>query len=529
MSILATYFVAILRVLVICTSLAETVFAGRPEQNYSLALRVQVLMYLAMGWKIAAIIGAVGMSKAAIYALKSKATKRGWSPGELVQMEHVVDSPRSGRPRAISERTGRILLDLIRTSSGTRQFSAKRIAHELRSKHQIKVSASTVKTYLAKNGFKKVKTTKKPGLTRKQMDARYRFCLAVMHWSLEDWKNVIFSDETSVQLGVVRGMQRIWRRGSERQNRQCVRSRWKGRQEFMFWGCFRWAGVGPCLIWNDESPKERKAADLELDSWNAEHEAEHRAKWDAEQGEKNRLYAVTRNMKGLSLGQRTRCGATASAVDQPRRPGRQPVWKHTDKTGAKTRKGKGGIDWYRYGKYCLGPVFIPFVEQCRQTNPFVVAQEDNAPAHRSKWNQELWSERGIRKIGWPGNSPDLNAIEPLWMKMKRDAGMLTSRKQASTVFRKIWNEMPAETCHRFVERIPGNVKWVLVLHGGNTYKEGTCPPPEVWEAWLDERELEVERREYRVGAAEAITDWEAALRPPENDESEVDWEDVWED
>jgi len=140
MSILATYFVAILHVLVICTSLAETVFAGRPEQNYSLALRVQVLAYLSIGWKIAAIIGAVGMSKAAIYALKSKATKRGWSPGDLVQMEHVVDSPRSGRPRAISERTGRILLDLIRTSSGTRQFSAKRIAHEL-----------------AKNGFKKVR------------------------------------------------------------------------------------------------------------------------------------------------------------------------------------------------------------------------------------------------------------------------------------------------------------------------------------------------------------------------------------
>src|SRR5258708_24681838 len=155
-------------------------------------------------------------------------------------------------------------------------------------------------------------------------------------------------------------------------------------------------------------------------------------------------------MKGLSLGQRTRRGATAAELDQPRGPGQQPVWKHTEKTGAKTRKGKGGIDWYRYAKHCLRPLFIPYMEQCRRTNPFVVAQEDNAPAHRSRWNQELWSERGIRKIGWPANSPDLNATEPLRMTGKREAGMLTSRKQASIVFQKIWYEMLAATCHRFV-------------------------------------------------------------------------------
>jgi len=64
-----------------------------------------------------------------------------------------------------------------------------------------------------------------------------------------------------------------------------------------------------------------------------------------------------------------------------------------------------------------------------------------------------------------------------------------------------------------------------VLHGDNKYKEGTVPPPEVWDAWLDERELEYKKGQYRVNAAEAVTDWSTVLDPPDSDD-DSDWEDA---
>jgi hypothetical protein len=58
-------------------------------------------------------------------------------------------------------------------------------------------------------GFKWVKTTKKPGLKAAMKEARLAFALKYEHWTLEDWKNVIWSDETSIILGQRHGNDRI--------------------------------------------------------------------------------------------------------------------------------------------------------------------------------------------------------------------------------------------------------------------------------------------------------------------------------
>ena len=59
-------------------------------------------------------------------------------------------------------------------------------------------------------------------------------------------------------------------------------------------------------------------------------------------------------------------------------------------------------------------------------------QEDNAPAHSSKHQAEVFSFYAICKLLWPGNSPDLNAIEPCWFWMKVQTtkkGPITSEKE----------------------------------------------------------------------------------------------------
>jgi hypothetical protein len=58
---------------------------------------------------------------------------------------------------------------------------------------------------LKKNRFLCVKESTKPGLTKVIKKAQIEFCKAHEHWTLEDWKQVIWTDETLVVLSHCRG------------------------------------------------------------------------------------------------------------------------------------------------------------------------------------------------------------------------------------------------------------------------------------------------------------------------------------
>lgn len=48
-----------------------------------------------------------------------------------------------------------------------------------------------------------------------------------------------------------------------------------------------------------------------------------------------------------------------------------------------------------------------------------IVQEDKAPSYASKYQEPVFMETGILCLLWPGNSPNLNMIEPCWSWMKR--------------------------------------------------------------------------------------------------------------
>ena len=56
--------------------------------------------------------------------------------------------------------------------------------------------------------------------------------------------------------------------------KSCIRQCWKKCTEFMFWGCFSYDKKGPCHIWQRETTKDKKAADVEIEKLNAELEPE---------------------------------------------------------------------------------------------------------------------------------------------------------------------------------------------------------------------------------------------------------------
>ena len=87
----------------------------------------------------------------------------------------------------------------------------------------------------------------------------------------------------------------------------------------------------------------------------------------------------------------------------------------------------------------------------------------------------IYSAAKVARLTWPGNSPDLNAIEPAWPYMKRvttKKGAPTSRKKAEEAWLKAWKELPQEKIQAWIEAIPVHVKRIIECDGGNEYKEG---------------------------------------------------------
>jgi hypothetical protein len=67
---------------------------------------------------------------------------------------------------------------------------------------------------------------------------------------------------------------------------------------------------------------------------------------------------------------------------------------------------------YRYWKLILLLKLIPFVKECLKDRPNTLVQEDNVSPHVYRYQKTVYNLYNITRLLWPGNSPDLNVIEP---------------------------------------------------------------------------------------------------------------------
>jgi hypothetical protein len=318
----------------------------------------------------------------------------------------------------------------------------------------ISISASTVTRILKAAGYRKTKPTRKPGLTTRMRKERLQWCLDHQDWTLEDWKAVIWSDETSVILLHRRGGYRIWRKAEERVLRSCIRERWKGSSEFMFWAAFSYDKKGPCHCWKPETVKEKEDAEAVLKELNRILEPAMKTQWE-----------LTSGVRRLGLRNK---------------PGKKPIWKWNKTNGKLVREGKkGGIDWWRYQQTILVPKLLPFAKECMKERPNTVVQEDKAPSHNHHAQQRVYDLHHVQRLLWCPNSPDLNAIEPAWPWMKRyttKKGAPKNRNEAIRKWEVAWKELPQRRVQEWIERIPAHIRKIIDVEGGNEYIEGRDYP-----------------------------------------------------
>ena len=121
----------------------------------------------------------------------------------------------SGRKSKLSERDRRALNRIVRQD---RKTTAPKITAELNENLQNPVSTKTVRRELHKSGFHGRAAIRKPLLSKTNVAKRLEWCRNLQNWSIEQWKNVIFSDESSFTLFPTSGRVYVWRQPKEAYN-----------------------------------------------------------------------------------------------------------------------------------------------------------------------------------------------------------------------------------------------------------------------------------------------------------------------
>lgn len=154
----------------------------------------------------------------------------------------------SGRPRILSDADKRIIKR--RMISGDAK-TAKEVFKYLQREGR-RISYTSVRNNLRSIGLKAKRKPKKPYLTFKQKNERYRWAQTHINWTVEDWKRVIFSDETKIQLWNSDGVKWCWMRDGEEFQELHIEPTVKfGGGHLMFWGCMTWQGLGyGCQIYD---------------------------------------------------------------------------------------------------------------------------------------------------------------------------------------------------------------------------------------------------------------------------------------
>ena len=292
-------------------------------------------------------------------------------------IKNDIGSKRKGRCGRKAKASPEAIQMLIRESETHPRHTSSELRNYLASLG-IQVTSRTVRGYLLKAGRRARRPIKKQLLTDGMKHKRLAWAETYKDWTKEDWRKVLFSDESHF---LVQGQRSQYVRRSKNEDirEEHMNQLVKNPEKRMFWGSFSYNGVGSL------SPVEG--------IMNAE----------------KYMQVINNN-----------------------------VQKDMEEA-------------------------FP--------NSEGIFQQDLAPCHRAKKVNTLLSEKGIRLLDWPGNSPDLNPIENLWAIVKLEAqnrDCTTIEKMTQAIIN-IWFSEPKmkHHCSKLVDSMPKRVKEVIRKRGGH--------------------------------------------------------------
>src|SRR3954454_13678105 len=130
-----------------------------------------------------------------------------------------------GRPSKLSTSDIRYAIRLIGTGQVETAVEVTKILKDITNQP---LSAQTVRNSLKDTGLKAVVKKKRPFLSKKHRRERMDFALAHQYWTVEDWKRIVWSDETKINRLGSDGRKWVWKKPGEDLNDRLV----QGTQKF---------------------------------------------------------------------------------------------------------------------------------------------------------------------------------------------------------------------------------------------------------------------------------------------------------
>uniref|UniRef100_A0A3Q2G599 Transposase Tc1-like domain-containing protein n=1 Tax=Cyprinodon variegatus TaxID=28743 RepID=A0A3Q2G599_CYPVA len=115
---------------------------------------------------------------------------------KLTKGVSTLPKSKSGRPSVVTKRGTRILKRYVLENRRRGSTELQALMQEA----GVKVSKPTIRRKLVQLGYRAYIPKKKPFLTKRMKSARLDWAKKHEHWTVNEWKNVVWSDESKFNL-----------------------------------------------------------------------------------------------------------------------------------------------------------------------------------------------------------------------------------------------------------------------------------------------------------------------------------------
>ena len=189
----------------------------------------KVILHLEQGRSTRKIEALTGVSRSTINRVSAKE-----SLGRIVKQK--------GRPPKLTQRDK---LYCVRQMTIGGKETAVQTRKALEEEVRVSVSTNTVRRGLRDSGLGAIVKPKKPHLSSKNVKERLAWAKAHVDWTIDDWRRVVWSDETKIDRFGSDGRHYTWKRDSEQPQPRHVQQTVKhGGGNIKLWSCITVHGVG---------------------------------------------------------------------------------------------------------------------------------------------------------------------------------------------------------------------------------------------------------------------------------------------
>jgi transposase len=154
---------------------------------------------------------------------------------------------RSGRPPILTQAQIEELIEFISASTINRRMSYEKLSEVM----QFGVGKKGIRAALEREGYNRRLATRKPPISEKNRVIRLAWAQEHLNWSLEQWYQILWTDETWI-IGGRHTRTWVTRKAGEEWDPTCIVERHQRKKGWMFWGCFHGHTQGPGIFWEKD-------------------------------------------------------------------------------------------------------------------------------------------------------------------------------------------------------------------------------------------------------------------------------------